>query len=63
MARDEGQLGLREIAIEDVEVSPAYAAGKDAYGDLARPGGRLREVLELQGLTLLVEEHGAHVRG
>ena len=40
VAENERQLGMGELAVEDVEIGAAHAASRDLDQDLVRPGRR-----------------------
>ena len=56
----ERELRLRQLAVDDVEVGAADAAGRHAQQDLARPRLRRRNLLEPQRLAGRVKHHRAH---
>ena len=61
VARDERQLRLGQLAVDDVEVGPAHAAGSDPEQHLARAGNRVRQPGRAQSAARFVEHHRAHV--
>ena len=60
VARNHRQHGVGQLAIDEVKVGPAHAAGFDPQQDLA--GGRARhgQLDRLQGQAGAFEQHGAH---
>ena len=60
VARHERELGLGELAVDDVKVRPAHAAGEDAEDDLAGAGTRLVDVIEPQRLPRTMQAHRFH---
>ena len=56
----ERQLGVRQLAVRDVEVGPADAARRDRHEDLAGPGARLGDLGEGERLPGGPEEHRPH---
>jgi hypothetical protein len=61
MPEHERKLRLGQVAVDDVEIGAADAAGEDANGDLARPGLRLWHVAQLERLALPGEDHCPHI--
>jgi len=53
---------MRELAVDDVQIGAAHAAGFDADQKLAGPGRRARGLAQLEGPTGLGEDHGTHTR-
>ena len=60
VARHERQLGLGQLAVDDVQVGPADAAGLDGDEDLARGRLRVGQVGLAQRRARRVENHRAH---
>jgi hypothetical protein len=60
VAEDEGQLGVGQLAVDDVKVRAAHAAGRDAQQDLARPGLGKGTLLQPQRAGRRLQDHGAH---
>jgi hypothetical protein len=51
---------VRKLAVDDVEVGPADAAGRHAQQKLAGAGLRHRNVVDPQRLAGRVKHHRAH---
>ena len=62
MARDERQLRLGQLPVDDVEVRPAHAAGGDPQQHLARARNRVRQPGRAESAARLVEHHRTHGR-
>jgi hypothetical protein len=60
VAGDEWELRLRELAVDDMDVGAADAAGGDLEQDLSGSGLRLREVGWPERLALPFQHHRAH---
>ena len=60
VAEDQGQFGLGEFAVDDVQVGAADAAGVDPDEHLLRAGRGDRDFLVLQRAARLLQDHGAH---
>ena len=60
VAGDQGQLGMRQLAVDDVQVGAADRAGLDPHQDLARAGDGVGELGRAQWLAGGVEDHGEH---
>ena len=58
--QNERQLGLGQIAVDDVQVGAADAAGVDLDQDLLRPGNGFGDIDQLERLALGFEDHRAH---
>jgi hypothetical protein len=58
--RDERELRVRQLAVDDVEVRAADTAGRDPQEDLALLRHRHGSVLEPQRLAGRVKHHRAH---
>jgi hypothetical protein len=61
MAENERQLGLLQIAIHDVQISPANAAGTHFEQDLFGVWAWSGQVGEPQRIALGTQNHGLHV--
>ena len=62
VAQHQRQLRLGQLAVDDVQVGAADAAGAHLERDLPGPGLRLGELGFLQRQADAGEEHGAHLR-
>src|SRR5205085_5878434 len=60
VADDERQLRMRKLAVDDVQVGAADAAGEDADEQLTRGRLRRRPLLEPERAARRVEDHRAH---
>ena len=60
VAGDQGQLGVRQLAVDDVQIGAADRAGLDPHQDLARAGDGVGEPGRAQWLAGSVEDHGEH---
>ncbi len=60
VAGDQRQLGVRQFAVDDVQVGPADGAGLDPHQHLARAGGRVGDLRRAQRPAGGVEDHGEH---
>src|SRR5581483_4654309 len=57
---DDGKLRIRQLAIDDMEIGPAHAAGGHAYEHLARSRLALGDVPHLQRRAGPLEYHRFH---
>ena len=62
VAQHERELGLGQLAVDDVQVGPAYAAGGNRDEHLTGTGLRIREMCLVEGSPRGVQDHGAHRR-
>ena len=60
MSRHNGKLGIRQFAVDDVEIGAADAASLDAHANLARSGQGVRPLLHHEPLVRPMQDHGAH---
>ena len=60
VTRDDRQLGIGQVAVDDVQVRAADAAGLDAQPNLAGAGNGLGPVLEREPFTGSPQRHRAH---
>ena len=60
MSRDNGQLGVGQFAVDDVQVGAADAASLDPHANLARSGRRVRPLLHHERFMRPMQDHGAH---
>jgi hypothetical protein len=60
VAQDEWKLRIRQLAVHDVEIGAADAAGRHAEPDLAGRRHRRRNLLQPQRLAGRVEHHRTH---
>ncbi|HEY3549892.1 MAG TPA: hypothetical protein VGK69_02410 [Gaiellaceae bacterium] len=60
MTGDERELRPRQLAVDDVEIGAADAAGGYLQQHLTRLRHRIRHLLEPQRLARCVEHHRAH---
>ena len=60
VAGDEGEPGLGQFAVNDVQVGPADGAGVDADQDLAVAGAGDGEIGRGQGCRFSSEQHRTH---
>ena len=60
VAENERQSGLRQIAVDDVQVGPADAAGPHLEHDLPSPGAWPRHFGQSQGLARCIQNHRFH---
>jgi len=60
VAGNDGEFWVGEIAIDDMQVGAAYAAGGDFYADFAGAGAWVGEIGPLQGEAGFVEDHCIH---
>ena len=60
VAGDQRQLGVRQLAVDDVQIGAADRAGLDPHQDLARAGDGVGEPGRAQRLARGVEDHGEH---
>jgi hypothetical protein len=60
--RHDRQLGMRQFAVDDVQIGAADAAGFDPNPNLPRSGSRIGLLLHDQPFTGSPEDHGAHDR-
>ena len=62
VAGDDGVFDIRQLAIDDVKVSPANAASAHAHADLSATRKRVGALMQLQGRTRRRQNHRVHVR-
>ena len=60
--RHDRQLGIGQLAVDDMQVGAAYAAGLDPNPNLPRSGRRIGPLLHHQPFAGPPEDHGAHDR-
>ena len=60
MPGDDGHLGLRQLAVDDVQVGSTDPAGGDRDADLPRPRLAVRKFRPFERLADLVQHHGVH---
>jgi hypothetical protein len=60
MARNDGEFGIWQFSINDVEIGAAHAACRNSHANFARGGRRRWQLTELQGNAGPVENHGEH---
>jgi hypothetical protein len=60
MAGDHGVNDIRQLAIDDVKVSPANAASAHAHADLSATRKRIGALLQLQGRARGRQNHRVH---
>ena len=60
VARDQRQLGVGKLAVDDVKIGAADRAGLDPHQHLARAGNRIGELGRTQRPARRVEHHGEH---
>jgi hypothetical protein len=60
MSQHERQLGVRQLAVEDVKVGAADAAGMHLHQHLASPGGWHRDVGKPKRGSRFFEDHCPH---
>ena len=60
VAGHDGQLGMRQFAIDHMQIGPAYAAGRHRDENFARSGSRHRPLAHDERLSGPIQHHGAH---
>ena len=60
VTRDDRRLGVRQLAIDHMQVCTADAAGEDLHSDLTWPGMRVGQLRPFEGRVRLVEQHRLH---
>src|SRR5207253_2271838 len=60
VAGHERELRAVELAVDDVQIRPADAAGVDPHEHLARAGGGIGELRRAERRAGSLEHHGAH---
>ena len=60
VAGDQRQLGMRQFAVDHVQIGPADGAGPDPHQNLARAGDRVGDLRRAQRPSGGVEDHGEH---
>jgi hypothetical protein len=60
MAQNQGQLWIRQFAIDDMKIGPAHCACRNAHEQLSPPRIRFWHIAQLQWLLRLIEDHRAH---
>ncbi len=63
VAEDQGQLGFGQLAVHDVQVGAADAAGPHPDEHLLRAGMRDRDLQVFEGLARGLQDHGVHLLG
>jgi hypothetical protein len=61
VARYDGELGICELAIDDMKIRPAYRAGRDPDPHLAGAGCARGQLHGFQRVVWVIENHGMHV--
>jgi hypothetical protein len=60
VARDQGQVGIRQLPVHDVEVGPAHGTTAHAQENLTRAGHGHRDLRGPQRLAGSFQDHRAH---
>ena len=60
VAGDDRQLGIWQLAVDDMEIRPADSTSFDPHADLTSLRRRVGKLLELQRASRSVKNHGAH---